>query len=85
MESVWPLSFVPLKEGGQLVSEPDTKEEWRQYFLLKLEAARQRAEAARSEKERAELNCQAESLSAKIRLFDFDASTWWPPGAISQR
>jgi hypothetical protein len=83
MESVLPRGFVPLKEGGQPVSEPDTKEEWRQYFLLKLEAARQCAEAARSDKERAELNSQAESLSAKIRLFDFDANAWWPPGANS--
>ena len=66
------------------MSEPVTKEEWRWYFLEKLEAAQRRAEEARSDKERAELQGQVEDLRAKIRLFDFDASAWWPSGASSR-
>ena len=61
------------------MSEPVTKEEWRQYFLEKLETAQRRAEEARSDKERADLQGQAEDIRAKIRLLDFDACAWWPP------
>jgi hypothetical protein len=64
-----------------MMSEPITKEEWRQYFLEKLETAQRRAEAARSDKERAELRDRAEEIRAKLRLLDFDASAWWPPDA----
>jgi hypothetical protein len=61
------------------MSEPVTKEEWRQYFLEKLKTAQRRAEAARSDTERASFRGQAEEIRAKIRLLDFDASAWWPP------
>ena len=65
------------------MSEPVTKEEWRRYFLEKLGAVQRHAEDTRSDKERAALQSQAADLRAKIRLFDFDASAWWPPSASS--
>jgi hypothetical protein len=67
------------------MSEPVTKDEWRQYFLEKLVAVQRRVEATHSDKERAELRLQAEDLRVKIRLFDYDASAWWPPSGASAK
>jgi hypothetical protein len=56
------------------MSEPVSKDAWGQCFLKKLGAVERRAEEARNDKERAELQGQTEDLRAKIRLFDFSST-----------
>ena len=56
--------------------EPVSKEEWRQYFEVRLKAAEQRANSARTEWEREQLHREVDQIRTKLALLDFNLDTW---------
>ena len=56
--------------------EPVNKEEWRQYFEARLHAVEERASSARTEREREQLQAEANQIRTKLALLDFNLDTW---------
>jgi hypothetical protein len=74
IRSIGRTRFLP--QEGPTLTEPISKEEWRQYFQAKLKAAEQKARNARNTWEQEHLQGEANQIRTKLALLDFDLDAW---------